>query len=383
MLQHTSIYPKGSTRRLRPSDLPLLLSVVAATLMACSPADLGGPPEGTLSADSARGQQDAHQRDSSSRQDSAGAAPRPDTSAADQARPRTDAPSGGDLSEAAADQSGSTPDTNQDGGTPAASDAAPARDLTQADRRSTPPDARAPDARTPDARTPDQGTASGRLVFEAGFESGDIKGWRCSGNCPEASAAQVAEGKYAGHFVLTPDMPTNYRTEAVIDGPLHFAFGKTYRVELSYRYEDWAKDSLAESAPLQVHTTPSSWDAACNLGSAYSTAPFLIVSKNDELSFVTYGGKVLWTGPVVKNRWRRIAVTFRMSMAADGFVEFAIDGVRLGRRDGVNSPKVDKCGGAMREPYLKIGVYKWDWKRLVKEAKRRELFVDAVRVYAL
>jgi hypothetical protein len=215
-------------------------------------------------------------------------------------------------------------------------------------------------------------------LLDNGFESGNLSGLTCSGNCPTISTSPVSTGKYAGNFKLTPAMKTNYRTEAVMGTKGKFSFGKEYWVEFNYRHEDWAKDSDSESAPLQVHTNPPDWD--CTVGSPQQNAPFLMVSSNDEARFVTYGSKTLWRAPLQKQKWRHLSVHFKISSGSDGFVEASIDGVGIGRVNGPNSPKVDKCGKPMKEPYLKVGIYKWSWKTETTQSNSRQLFIDNLKI---
>ncbi len=221
------------------------------------------------------------------------------------------------------------------------------------------------------------------LKVNNGFESGNLSGIKCSGNCPTVTTSTKVSGKYSGDFSLTQKMRTNYRTEATLGGIGLFDFGKEYWLGLDYFYKDWKKDSNAEIAPFQIHARPSAYAPSgkgCHLGSAVSNAPFLMVSSNDEVRFLTYGRKVLWRGSVQKKQWLNITVHFRMSFGGDGFVEAWKDGVKLGRVNGPNSPKLDKCGKLMRAPYFKMGIYKWDWKRKNTDSSRREIFIDNVKI---
>lgn len=218
------------------------------------------------------------------------------------------------------------------------------------------------------------------LIFDNGFESGNLTGFNCSGNCPSVNGSSKMTGNYGGDFVLTRGMATNYRTEVVLGSIGKFAFGKEYWFGFNYRYEDWAKDSNAEIAPFQVHTTPSSWSGGCNLGNAVTTAPFLMMSQNDEVQFRTYGGKIMWRAPIQKKQWLGITVHFKISASSDGFVEAWKDGVKIGSVTGRNSPALDKCGEPMKDPYFKMGVYKWDWQRTATDSSRRQVFIDNLKI---
>lgn len=228
-------------------------------------------------------------------------------------------------------------------------------------------------------RTTIDADAKTRLI-ENTFNSGDLTGVKCSGNCPIIDKQTTSKADYSGSFILTQDMATNHRTEITLGRNGVFNFGQDYWFSFRYNYIDWAQDSSAEVAPFQIHAKAGSWDMACKLGPAVSTAPFLMVTKDGEESFITYGGKVLWSGPIQKQHWKKLTAHFRPSAGDDGLVEAWIDGVNLGRVVGANSPKTDKCGNSMREPYLKLGIYKWDWKRKITDSTRRQLLIDDIKI---
>lgn len=219
-------------------------------------------------------------------------------------------------------------------------------------------------------------------LFDKGFETGNLSGLKCSGNCPTVIKSPTANGNYAAKFALTRSMSTPYRTEAVLKQKIGFEFGQEYWVGLSYRFEDWAKDSSADSAPFQMHTTPSSWTHECDLGSAASTAPFLMATKDGKSKFIYYGNRVLWEEPLETKKWKNVVIHFKITSNRQGFVEAWVDGVKRGRYDGLLSPKTDKCGKPMLPPYFKIGVYKWDWKagRPQTDSNRRELLLDNFKI---
>ena len=220
------------------------------------------------------------------------------------------------------------------------------------------------------------------LTTNNSFESGNLGGLSCSGNCPQVSTAQKKSGKYSGNFTLTRKMSTPYRTEAVLGDKGKFDFGKEYWFSFNYRYEDWAKDTSAEIAPFQIHTRPSKWESRCiKVRSAASSAPFFMNTVNGQASFFTYKAKLLWRGAIQKKQWLNIVVHFKISHGNDGFIEAWKDGVKLGRVNGPNSAKSDNCG-LMRSPYFKMGVYKWDWKagRKATASTRRQLFIDDLKI---
>ena len=217
-----------------------------------------------------------------------------------------------------------------------------------------------------------------KIIVNNGFESGKlISGLKCSGNCPKISTSQKKSGKYSADFILTRDMKRSNRTEVVYtDNKINqFHFGKEYWMGLDYRYEDWKKDSTAEASPFQFHSSPSKWDKKCNNRKSGSQFPMWMKSQNGQASFLTFGDKVLWKGSIQEKKWLNIVVHFRISYKNDGFIEVWKDGVKLGRVDGPNYVKSDKCG-LMRPPYVKLGVYKWGWVNKPSDSSRRELFID-------
>lgn len=221
------------------------------------------------------------------------------------------------------------------------------------------------------------------MVIDNGFESGNLRGLLCGGNCPKIATSPTGSGKYSGNFELTRSMSTPYRTEAQIDGDKgKFQFGQEYWLSFKYRYEDWSKDSSGEIAPFQTHTSPSSWTASCGTGPAVGSAPFLMMSVNDEARFVVYKGKILWRGAVQKKQWLNITVHFKISTGGDGYIEVWKDGNKVGRVDGANSPKLDGCGKPLRPPFFKMGVYKWDWRsgRPATQSSRRQLYIDGLKI---
>ena len=224
-----------------------------------------------------------------------------------------------------------------------------------------------------------------------GFESGNLSGLKCSGNCPEVATEAVSTrslgkgstsgGKKVAKFILTRKMKTGYRTEAtILDGKGKFDFGKEYWIDMDYLYKDWATDTGSEMAPFQVHSKPGSWHTDCRLHSAHGTAPFYMHTQAGKAALRTYGGKILWTGAVQKNQWLNIVVHFKISAGSDGFVEAWKDGVKIGRVDGSNSPKNDNCGNPMESPFLKVGIYKSEWKHNATVATRRELWIDNLKI---
>lgn len=219
------------------------------------------------------------------------------------------------------------------------------------------------------------------LVYSNDFESAKLNDFKCSGNCPELSSHVNAVGQYAASFMLKRTMPVPFRTEVVLnDRKGDFQFNQEYWIGFSYRREEWERDSTSESS-LQMYPTPGSWHAKCSVGSTWSTAPIFIVTYDDTEEIRSFN-RTLWKGPVSRQQWANIVLHFRLSPSLSGLVEAWKDGVKLGRLNGVNSFATDKCGNPMKNPFLKLGVYKWPWKKgkPQTEATRRQLLIDDLKI---
>ena len=211
-------------------------------------------------------------------------------------------------------------------------------------------------------------------IVSKSFESGNLNGFTCSGNCP-AVAGKIAK------FSLTRNMETSYRTEVKLsDKKGHFDFGKEYWINLDYININYAVDSDSEVGPFQLHVRSSDWSKECSLGSASDTAPFHWRIMKGEALFMTYGNTPLWRGPIERKKWINIRVHFKISSGNDGFIELWKDGVKLGRVNGANSPTHDTCGKPMKTPYFKMGIYKYKWKTENTNVTRRELWIDNLKI---
>ena len=228
------------------------------------------------------------------------------------------------------------------------------------------------------------------LIFDDGFESGDLRNYKPHlMNDPNITFnvvnSTVASGRYSGKLDLpfVSVQADSYRAETQLANNLHqFYFGKEYWFSFNFRYEDWAKDISAETAPFQVHLRPGSWDAACSTGSHGGASPVYMIVENDIVEFNTYGNRTMWSAPIQKQKWMTVTVHFKPSYDTDGLIEGWIDGVKIGSVSGANQMKYDKCGNLMKSPYFNIGIYKWDWRagRPATQSSRRTLLVDDLKI---
>jgi len=226
--------------------------------------------------------------------------------------------------------------------------------------------------------------AAAKLTFDNGFETGNLAGFQCSGNCPTVVTDPVAGGKFAGDFDLNRSMSTPYRTEVVLKESGKFEWLREYWVGLSFRFEEWAVDQDMEIAPFQIHPTPMNWevDPKCNRKSQISNGPVMMAVQEDEMRVYTFGGVISWRAPIVRKQWMHLVLHFTPSTGNDGLIEMWKDGEKIVRVTGQNSHAEDLCGNAMRPPYWKMGIYKWNWQagRPATASTRRRLLLDNLKI---
>jgi len=221
------------------------------------------------------------------------------------------------------------------------------------------------------------------MIVDRGFETGELTGLVCSGNCPTVVSSPTAAGsKFSGSFALTRDMRIPYRTEITFGPKGKFEFGKEYWVGFNYRFEDWERDGSPEMAPFQVHEATLDWDATCGWGSAVGNAPFYMLTQHGKVEFRVYRSRTMWEEPIVRGKWAGMTLHFKISPNDDGFIEAWKDGEKLFSTTGKNTNGLDKCGRPMKPTYMKMGIYKWDWKagRPDTQSSRRELFLDNLKI---
>jgi len=224
---------------------------------------------------------------------------------------------------------------------------------------------------------------SATVTFNDGFESGTINGFKCSGNCPIANVSSKMTGSYGGDFILTRSMTNPYRTEVTTSssaGDLNV--GGEYWVGLNFNHIDWQSDSSSEIAPIQIHLVPSVWGETCG-ESAVGIAPFYMITSGTTLKFQTYGSVQRWSGQIQLNTWRSVVIHYIPSRTASGLIEAWIDGNKIATVSGQNVDSADKCGEPYADrTYLKLGIYKWDWKsgRPATGSTRRQIYIDNVKI---
>ena len=159
----------------------------------------------------------------------------------------------------------------------------------------------------------------------------------------------------------------------------------TYRFS-EFLPDDYVPDRSAESI-AQWHDTPDTY-----LGESYRTPALAILTQNGHFkingrwdpnaltvndtpgsSGGTYSADL---GTYKTGQWNNFAIYVHWSYGKDGLLVIYHNGVEVFRRTGANYYN-DKIG-----PYMKLGIYKWDWTEQpgYSQVQRRTIFLDNVRV---
>ena len=70
-----------------------------------------------------------------------------------------------------------------------------------------------------------QAVHAATLLFRGDFETGDISGWKCSGNCPTVVTSPTRAGNYSLRtFLDAKTSRVNYRTELSLLAVREFKF---------------------------------------------------------------------------------------------------------------------------------------------------------------
>jgi hypothetical protein len=217
------------------------------------------------------------------------------------------------------------------------------------------------------------------LVKNYNFESGNLIGLRCSGNCPSVNSAAKFTGNYGSDFILTRSMNVKKRTE--IEMTPNFEFDKEYWIGYNMKFNDWAPDSDTDMA-MQVHPAYQdwSWVKDCPIGNGYKADGMNFSIKNDVIRLVTWGGFTRWQVPMKHKQWQAVVFRVVFSGGSNGLIEAWIDGEKIVSVKGQNIHVTDSCGHPMAAPYLKLGIYKWTWDYQSTQSSRREMFIDNIKI---
>lgn len=223
------------------------------------------------------------------------------------------------------------------------------------------------------------------LLFESDFESGDLTGWRPSGNTPTVTDHPTRAGARAMKTSLdrTAD-PIPYRTE--VSGP-SAEVGKEYWYGFSiFLPDDYVPDGIWEIV-AQWHGVPD-----FDIGEDWRNPVLALSTTNGRWGWVNrwdakrntfaggtreYGGTTHYDlGPYRTGVWTDWVVQVRWSYQADGILRVWKDGEKVIDQDGPNTFN-DKDG-----PFFKMGLYKgWsDPNRPSDRVNRRTLYHDEFRM---
>lgn len=237
------------------------------------------------------------------------------------------------------------------------------------------------------AGAPALAQSAGSLITEYDFESGNIGSLRPSGNAPTASTEAARAGRYAMRsFIDQKNSSVPFRTE--IEYFPHFRIGEEYWVGISIRVsEDWIPTKSREIL-LQVHDAPSDWtrprnpmvfletmEAARGAVWRYTNAWNSVFEGDIKTQKIGFQKEL---GPVIPGEWVDWVFNWRWDWRENGtgFSRIWKQGKLVADYAGPN------CYNDVTGPYLKFGVYKWDWKdrNFVDTVTKRLVYHDEFRV---
>ncbi len=218
------------------------------------------------------------------------------------------------------------------------------------------------------------------MIFNEDFESGSVnnppnsnKWGRCSGNCTVITTEYTRSGKKALKTYLnrkTSDV--SYRTEAVPRGEVrentqqgqHYWYGISVLIPNNH-----SPDSRAGDTILQWHHSPDQHLGETNGG--IGGPPLSLQIHNTKLVVVNrwnpnaigskhdpeLGTKHWDLGSYQRGKWIDWVFHIKWSYKGDGILEVWKDGKKVISKAGPNNYNDQKA------PYMKIGLYKTDWRK--------------------
>ena len=220
--------------------------------------------------------------------------------------------------------------------------------------------------------------AASAILFNGDFETGNISGWKCSGNCPTVVTSPTRAGKYSLMSILdAKTSKVNYRTELRLQAVNDFPFGKEYWLGVStYLPSGWSDNYISsydQGMLWQFHDrgfNDPSWRSGLPLVLNHYEGKFIIQRRGHPSS------KTFWEAPYEKGKWTDWVINVKWSKGSDGFINIWKDGEQLVSEKGANyySEHTDP-------PYFKMGLYQWGWD----EGKplgttQRTIYHDEVRI---
>jgi hypothetical protein len=227
-----------------------------------------------------------------------------------------------------------------------------------------------------------QTLSAATIGYNQGFEAGD-PAIKCSNNCPIANTESKFTGLKGGDFYLNrATSGTSFMTMMDVFDFNNDPFETEYWLGFNYKWNIWATDKDTDIAPIEFHVRPSSWGGGCPFGNSYNHAPLFMTTAAGQEKIVTYPGVSRSITPVVTNKWYGMVFHYRFSKTSTGYIEAWRDGVKLFRVDGANTPSLDNCNQPVRTPWLKLGIYKWNWKdgRPPTDTSVRQVYGDNFKI---
>ncbi|WP_193745697.1 polysaccharide lyase [Desulfocurvibacter africanus] len=220
------------------------------------------------------------------------------------------------------------------------------------------------------------------------FEQGTYAPLRPDGNEHiSVVSSPVRTGTRAALFELDRSAPVSYRTELTFQGVHSFRIGHEYWLGMSvFLPEDWAVDYSAEIV-AQIHSWPDK-----DLGEEWRNPPIALYVTGEQWimriradkSTLTRKGNGQWRytldktfehlAPIRRGQWTDWVFHIKYHYDSTGLLEAWADGKKVVEHRGPVTQN-DKAGG-----FLKIGLYKWDWRNSRTATSRRALYIDEVRI---
>lgn len=237
------------------------------------------------------------------------------------------------------------------------------------------------------------------VVFNSGFETGDLSYWGVSGNAPVVQSTVVREGRYAIKSVIDrydTTQKVNYRTEVVPRGidisptttddvwtnvDMWYGFSvylpTTHTADRGYeivaQWHDVPDPNEPSRNPIIAFWAHRNTWSISNLWDADAMTTYTIKSTGGKEW--SYDGS--WSydlGPIELGKWTDWVVHVRWSWTNSGVLQIWKNGVLM-----VDQQGKPNCFNDRVMPYFKMGMYK-GWVDDVGAATKREVFHDAFKM---
>jgi len=226
------------------------------------------------------------------------------------------------------------------------------------------------------------------ILFEMNFEQGNYSPlWHDGNKHISVVNTRARAGTRAARFELDRSAPVSYRTELTFQGVHTFRIGQEYWLGMSiFLPEDWASDHSRDIV-AQIHSWPDK-----ELGEEWRNPPLALYVAGEQWAMriradskeLTRKVKGQWQytldkafdnlAPIKRGQWTDWVFHIKYRYDSQGLLEAWMDGKKVVEHRGPVTQN-DKGGG-----FLKIGLYKWDWKEKRTATSRRALYIDEIRI---